>query len=185
MAKTSPRMHLPIIALAAFMLLGAGHCGGEDETKPAADGGQINDSAPMTDKGPGADSMAKAEAGSTKCAGNPLANSCFKAFMTGCWAPDLTGKCTDTGLTLTWSDGHKVIRSGGVPGFYKPGQSTPCFSFKYDIPTKTTTYTKGGKKIVDVQSGDTHTVTCPDGKKETYTNAQGLAWNKCVGLLCP
>ena len=44
---------------------------------------------------------------------------------------------------------------------------------------------KGGKTIVVVQKGDVHNTTCPDGKKETYTSAQGLAWNKCVGLLCP
>ena len=176
-----------ILCLAALMLMGVAPCGGDDDPAPATDGGQSADATTnKTDTGAKPDSATtKPEAGSTKCAGNPLATSCFTEFMNGCWAPDMTGKCTDTGLTLSWSDGHKVIRAGAVPGFYKPGQSTPCFSFSYELATKTATYKKGGKTIVVVQKGDVHTTTCPDGKKETYTTAQGLAWNKCVGLLCP
>ena len=185
--KSWPRpVHIPLVALLAILLTGAAPCGGEDDdTKQQTDGSVAADSGAQADRSTGSDSAAKADASTGKCAGNPLAKSCFLAFMTGCWAPDMTGKCTDTGLTLTWSDGHKLVRSGAKPGFYRPGDTNPCFSFKYNLSTKTTTYTKGGKTITDVQTGNTHTVTCTDGKKETYTNAQGLAWNKCVGLLCP
>ncbi len=174
-----------ILGLSSLLLMGVAPCGGDDPD-PAKDSGQSADSTAQADSGTTkSDGAAKPDSGSTKCPGNPLAKSCFTEFMNGCWAPDMTGKCTDTGLTLTWSDGHKLVRAGAGPGFYKPGQPTPCFSFKYDLGTKTATYTKGSKTIVVVQKGDTHHTTCPDGKKETYTSAQGLAWNKCVGLLCP
>ena len=178
--------HLALISLLATLLVGAGPCGGSDSgTAKPADGSVAADSGAAADTGATADSGSKADASASKCAGNPLENSCFKAFMTGCWAPDMTGKCTDTGLQLSWSDGHKVIRSGAKPGFYRPGDKDPCFAFKYNLATKTTTYTKGGQTITDVQVGNTHTVICHEGKKEIYTSAEGLAWNKCVGLLCP
>ncbi len=53
--------HLPIIALAALMLLGAGPCGGDDP-QPGADSGSADSGS--------ADGAAKTDGGSSTCAGN-------------------------------------------------------------------------------------------------------------------
>lgn len=123
------------------------------------------------------------------CANNVLIKSCFAGFMDGCWAPDKTGTCTDTGSRLTWSDGHKIERLGAGAGFYKPGASRPCvaFSVKTQGTDVTITYTKGGKTITDEvkAGGASHSVTCPDGSTFTYTNAEGNASNLCLGVACP
>ena len=32
-----------------------------------------------------------------------------EGFLDGCWAPDLTGTCSDNNIQLDWSDGHKSL----------------------------------------------------------------------------
>src|SRR5690242_9949155 len=59
---------------------------------------------------------------------NPLLTSCLDTFLTGCWAPDMSGTCTDMSGVVTWSDGSKYVSQGAMAGLYAPGGSTPCIA---------------------------------------------------------
>lgn len=119
------------------------------------------------------------------CEGNPLVDSCLDAWLEACWAPDMTGECVDTGTAVTWSDGHRIERTGAGAGFYGPDDVDPCVSFSYDGTTGTVTYEMGADTITDVNDGGVHSVTCPDGTSFQYTDAEGLAFNQCRGVMCP
>ncbi len=111
--------------------------------------------------------------------------SCAEKFLTSCYKPDTSGTCTDQNDTTTWSDGHKYVRSGSMPGMYSPGSSTPCITI--DVQSGTITATKGSEvlKYVPDQTSGTATINCPDGSKFTAKFGQVTAFNQCYGVDCP
>jgi hypothetical protein len=116
---------------------------------------------------------------------NPLLTSCIVPFLAGCWAPDLSGTCSDQSGVLAWSDGYKYVHSGTMTGLYAPGATTPCITMV--ISGSTITGTKGSETLVYAfdTSSMTATITCPDTSKVTATSAQVTAFNMCHGLNCP
>jgi hypothetical protein len=116
---------------------------------------------------------------------NPLLTSCLVPFLAGCWAPDMSGTCTDMNGVLTWSDGSKYVSKGTGTGLYAPGDTSPCVSMV--ISGSTITGTKGSETLVYAfdQTTMTATITCPDLSKVTATSAQVTAFNHCHGLNCP
>jgi hypothetical protein len=109
-------------------------------------------------------------------------------FLDGCWAPDTSGTCSDTGTQLTWTDGHKIERIGASAGLYGPGGNTPCISLAFDGTTNTASLTKvsSGDVLKNKDNGDgTITITCPGGDEHTYDAAALEQDNVCKGLACP
>lgn len=116
---------------------------------------------------------------------NPMFGSCVVPFLAGCWAPDLSGTCTDTGGVVSWSDGSKYVTQGSMTGLYAPGDATPCISMV--IAQGSITGTKGTQVLHFQADSATQTATigCPDGTTFTATDAQVTAFNVCYGLNCP
>ncbi len=111
--------------------------------------------------------------------------SCIVPFLAGCWAPDMSGTCTDQNGVVAWSDGSKYVSQGAMPGLYGPGETTPCISMV--LVQDSITATKGTQTLhFQTTSGaQTATITCPDGTSFTATDAQVTAFNVCYGLNCP
>jgi hypothetical protein len=111
--------------------------------------------------------------------------SCVVAFLAGCWAPDLSGTCTDGNGVTAWSDGSRYVTQGSMPGIYAPGAATPCIAMVFG--QSSITGTKGSETIHFQADSTTQTatITCPDGTSFTATNDQVTAFNRCDGLNCP
>jgi hypothetical protein len=116
---------------------------------------------------------------------NPMLTSCIVPFLAGCWAPDLSGTCTDTSGVVSWSDGFRYVSQGAMAGLYAPGSTTPCITMS--VAADTITGTKGSETLVYAfdTATKTATITCPDMSTFTATSAQVTAFNICHGLNCP
>jgi hypothetical protein len=116
---------------------------------------------------------------------NPMFNSCVGTFLAGCWAPDMSGTCTDMNGTTTWSDGSKYVAEGAMAGLYAPGETTPCIALV--LGTDSFTATKGTETLKYSADSATMmgTITCPNGTTFTATSAQVTEFNTCAGLNCP
>jgi hypothetical protein len=164
--------------------------GGGTNTKPATGGGTASSSSAGTGGHTGtggAGTGGSSNDGGAQCSDptNPLFTSCIVTFLAGCWAPDLSGTCTDMNGTVAWSDGSKYVTQGAMPGLYGPGETTPCISIT--TGTNTITGKKGTQTLVYTYDPSTMTakIDCPDGTSFTATSAQLTAFNKCKGLNCP
>ncbi len=135
----------------------------------------------------GGSSGSGGSAGAAACidSTNPMFGSCVEAFIAGCWAPDLSGTCTDDSGTVSWSDGSKYQTQGNMSGMYGPGDTSPCIAMTFS-PTQITA-TKGSETLsyVPDTATSTATVTCPDGSTFSVSFDQVTAFNECVGLNCP
>lgn len=116
---------------------------------------------------------------------NPMLTSCIVPFLAGCWAPDLTGTCTDMNGVVSWSDGSKYVSQGSMTGLYAPGDTTPCVAMT--ISGTMITGTNGSETLLyDFDTSTmTATITCPDHSTFMATSAQVTAFNVCHGLNCP
>jgi hypothetical protein len=116
---------------------------------------------------------------------NPLLTSCIVPFLAGCWAPDLSGTCTDTSGVVSWSDGSRYVSQGAMTGLYAPGQTAPCITMT--IAGSSITGKKGSETLLYTfnSATKTATITCPDMSMLTATSAQVTAFNVCHGLNCP
>jgi hypothetical protein len=111
--------------------------------------------------------------------------SCVVPFLSGCYAPNLAGTCTDVSGVVAWSDGSKYVTQGAMPGLYAPGDAAPCIAMTFGAASITAT--KGSETLTFVADAATQkaTITCPDGSTFTATNDQVTAFNRCVGINCP
>jgi hypothetical protein len=111
--------------------------------------------------------------------------SCVETFLAGCWAPDLSGTCTDENGVVSWSDGSKYVTTGNGTGIYGPGDTQPCIAMTFDSSAITATKGNDTMTYVTDSATQTATLTCPDGSSFTVTFDQVTAFNECVGLNCP
>ncbi len=179
---------LSVLALASA-------CGDSDGTTSGTGGAAGTGGGATTATGGGATTGsgggATAGAGGASDCPTPLfAGTSCDGFLDGCFEPDTSGMCTDTGLKLTWSDGHVVDRNinGASPGLIAPGETTPCITLAFDLGTNTATLTKTatGEVLTNQDlGGGMIKITCPAGEvidtNPTETNADNL----CRGLACP
>ena len=120
-------------------------------------------------------------------AGNPLFGSCIDGFFAGCYQPDRTGTCSDTGGVVNWSDGAKYVKPTqaptDAPGFYRAGETAPCVGLATNASGST--LTKGNATIRYTPAANAATINCPDGSTFTASSAQITAFNRCRGVDCP
>ncbi len=171
------------VTICAVLCLGA--CGGNNGSNNGASNNGASNNAGSNN---GASNNAGSNnGGSIECPDdNPLVGSCGDLnFLGGCFEPDMSGTCSMT-LSTQWSDGSKVERdASGTGGFYGPGDSDPCATYRYDMATKTTTFEKDGDTWTQVDNGDgTFTMTCPDGTAFDYTASESTKYNECRGITC-
>jgi hypothetical protein len=166
-------------ALAALLLLAlASACGDSDGTTSGAGGAQGTGGGATTGTG-----------GASACPTPLFAGTSCDGFLDGCFAPDTSGTCTDTGLKLEWSDGHIVDRniSGTTAGLIAPGEATPCITLAFDAATGTATLTKTATGEVltnqDLGGGNIK-ITCPNGEVIDTDPDATNADNVCRGLAC-
>ena len=124
-------------------------------------------------------------AGSCDDPSNPMFGSCVVPFLAGCWAPDLSGTCTDENGVTAWSDGSKFVTQGSMPGLYGPGEAAPCIAMVLGQDSITATRGSETLQFLTASGSSVATITCPDGTTFTATNAQVTAFNVCSGLNCP
>jgi Copper type II ascorbate-dependent monooxygenase, C-terminal domain/Copper type II ascorbate-dependent monooxygenase, N-terminal domain len=114
---------------------------------------------------------------------NPLFGSCIDQMLTGCYAPDLTGKCTSANGNVSWSDGSKIIGTGSGMGFYPPGSAKTCIDLS--MTANGFVLTKADQSLVYKTDGDKVTLDCPDGAHVEASGAQLSTYGQCRGLACP
>ncbi len=171
-------MHLRFISLGVVVAAVTLACS-DSESSPAGQGG----GATSTGAG-GTSATGTGGAGAGTC--GLFDGSTCVGFIDGCWAPDLSGTCTDGATELSWSDGHKIVRVGAGPGLYGPGDTTPCVAVTFDAATSTATLTNAsGDTLLNKDLGDGNIqITCPGGDEYTYSAAELEADNVCKGISC-
>jgi len=160
-----------LVSMAAVLMVALAGCGGD------GDAGDESDS--------DSDSDSTTPAGTSAC---PLFDgTACEGFLDGCYAPDLMGECADGGLELTWTDGHKIQRTGANAGFYGPSDAIPCITLDFDMATFTSTMTNvaTGETLLNQDLGDgTILITCNDGSELTFSVAELEEDNVCKGVSC-
>jgi hypothetical protein len=150
-------------------------------------GSSSGGSAGSSNGGGSAGSSAGGSGGAGSCtdANNPMFGSCIESFVRSCYAPDLSGTCTDNNGTVAWSDGSKYVSNGNGAGMYGPGDTTPCIDVTVASGVMIATTGSEVLKYAPDTSTDTGTITCPDGSTFTATFDQVTAYNRCTGINCP
>jgi hypothetical protein len=154
----------------------------DDETSASGQGGATSSATG------GTGGSATGGAGGSSTTGCSLLDGTSCAdFLDGCYAPDTSGTCTDSGTELSWSDGHKIVRLGGEPGLYGPSDASPCITLTFDGNTNTSTLTNVATSdvLLNQDLGDGNIlITCPGGDEHTFTAAELEDDNVCKGISC-
>lgn len=169
---------------------GTGGSGGSAGSTSGGSGGQTGGaggSAGSATGGASGSGTGGTAGGAPTCAdsSNPMFGSCIEQLLSGCYAPDTTGTCTEADGTTSWSDGSKFVATGPDAGMYAPGATDPCIGIV--VENGNITATKGSDTLTyePDSSTNTGTITCPDGTTFTATFEQVTAFNVCKGINCP
>ena len=117
-------------------------------------------------------------------AGNPFFGSCLDPLLHGCWSPDGSGPCEDTGTTLAWQDGHVLERADSQWSLFSPDTAASCIEVAGDGPIGS--WTRGDTTVTVAAEGpDAVRVTCPDASQFVASRAELDSYLRCRGVLCP
>lgn len=164
----------------------AGACSDDDASSTGQGGAANVGGAAATGTG-GSSTTTGTGGGAPDCPTGLFDGTSCADFLEGCYAPDTSGTCTDSIGELTWSDGHRIVRTGADAGLYGPGDDDPCITLVFDQATNTATLTNvatGGVMTNQDQGDGTIVIGCPDGDMHTFTSAELEEDNVCKGIAC-